>query len=521
MRFFRNILLIVCSLVWSSCDSAQNANPSESIPVYTSYYDSIPYEKEGELVAKHCQSCHQLPNPQDLPKYAWEYLILPQKAQFMGVKMANIFDLASFRTPDNSHLFPSQPLISQEEWEQLVSYFIHQAPVFLDPQGEHPETIFKLKEFEVLAVPGQRFQPYASLLQIDENRNRIYLGDGKQEHIQVWTPDLVLEETLEVFGIPSHIRWGANGDHELMLKPTLTPSDYYRGEMFKWKVNTEKPKQENRVLDDLPYTNDVQYEDLNKDGKEDIILSGQGFYIGKLVWYEKLERNAFQEHILADIPGALKTVIHDFDQNNLPDILTLFGQGQEKFILFWNKGEGVFEPQTLLQFPVSQGSTDFQLIDINEDGHKDILHTSGQNKYPVFYKNYHGLRIFLSVGQDSFTEAYFFPLNGANQVEAVDYDEDGDIDIALTSFFPDYKESPDEAFVYLENTGNLTFQPKSFEKHPRAKWGLMESGDVDGDGDIDIVLANNMLNAEKDSPAHQKLWRLGTPSLVILNNRLR
>ena len=49
------------------------------------------------------------------------------------------------------------------------------------------------------------------------------------------------------------------------------------------------------------------------------------------------------------------------------------------------------------------------------------------------------MRIYLNDGKNSFTEKYFYPINGASKVVSEDFDKDGDLDFAVISIFPEEK----------------------------------------------------------------------------------
>ena len=92
--------------------------------------------------------------------------------------------------------------------------------------------------------------------------------------------------------------------------------------------------------------------------------------------------------------------------------------------------------------------------------------------------------------------------------------------IAAISFFPDYAKSPNESFVYLENAGDMKFKPSTFAESVLGRWLCMDAGDLDGDGDEDIVLGS-LVQMPTEVPASIKDgWNQIGPSVMILRNEL-
>ena len=109
-------------------------------------------------------------------------------------------------------------------------------------------------------------------------------------------------------------------------------------------------------------------------------------------------------------------------------------------------------------------------------------------------------------------------MHGASMARAADFDEDGDIDIAVICFFPDFRNHPDHSFVYLENIEGK-FTAYSTPLASSGRWMTMESADVDNDGDKDIVLAAvNFPNGVPETLV--KRWRENPVSLLVLRNNL-
>lgn len=291
--------------------------------------------------------------------------------------------------------------------------------------------------------------------------------------------------------------------------------------------------------------------DLNGDGREDLVVSEFGNLKGKLSWWESRRDGdipPYQEHVLLERAGAIRTEVRDMTGDGRPDIVALMGQGWEGVYLFINEAGGRFAQRTILQQHPAWGYSYFELVDFDRDGDLDLLTTNGDNGdayggspygrspdgSPSFapHKPYHGIRLYLnngsygrSSGSPEFTERWFFPLHGAYGARAVDFDLDGDLDIAAISYFPDFGNSygGSPGFVYLENEGNFKFRASTIPQHAEGRWMTMDAGDLDGDGDVDIVIGSLVLGPTSIPipQAIQERWTNNAPAILVLENLAR
>jgi hypothetical protein len=305
-----------------------------------------------------------------------------------------------------------------------------------------------------------------------------------------------------------------NGNHLISLMGIMDPNDRARGEISLASLESDEL---NSIIDSLKRPVDFEAADLDGDGDLEFIVAEFGNYTGALTIYKKNATGSFTRHVLDYAPGSRRIIVRDINEDNRPDIVALLTQGDERIVLFENSGNLKFRSKTLLRFPPVYGASDFDLADFNNDGSLDILFTNGDNAdFSSTLKPYHGVRIFINDGMQSFREDWFYPMYGAFQAAPYDFDSDGDLDIAAIAFFPDFKNARDRGFIYFENSGKR-FLPKIITESANARWLVMDLADLNQDGKMDIVLGalDFPSGAPQENYDHWKTKRTG---LMILTN---
>ena len=478
---------------------------------------------QGEaLAAKYCGSCHMLPSPDLLDASSWEKGVLPQMGPRLG-----IFAYRQQRYPNNSQdpnvgrgFYPSEPLLSEEEWGAVIDYYTALAPDSLPRQRRTESLREDSTDFAVVApLMRDKTPPATCLIKYDPATHQVLTSDILRHAVDRWDVGGRARQELRGGGaVVDLVR--DQGGYTACNIGVFAPNNAGAGHIDRLTgVGRGFVPGDTPIFSGLMRPVSLASADLNGDGEIDWVVCEFGFIKGELSWLENKGDGRYEKHVLRSTPGAIRVVVQDYNHDGLPDLWVLFAQGDEGIFLYTNKGHGQFTEQRILTFPPCYGSTYFELDDFNGDGHPDILYTCGDNgDFSTVLKPYHGVYIFQNNGHEHFTRRYFFPMNGCYRAMARDFDGDGDLDIACIAYFADFKGQPDEGFVYLENRGDGQFIPHTVAAARFGRWITMDVADIDGDGRPDILLANCSVGPGFIKSATD--WKKG-PSFIVLRNKMR
>jgi FG-GAP-like repeat len=468
----------------------------------------------GEKLARQwCASCHAYTPPDLFDQQHWDQQILPRMAWFMGVYEG---DTLPVDLKGQSYIFPEKPMLARTDFEAIRQFYLREAPAKL-PNAPVSTPVMGLSDFKVHVPDARIVPPGSTMVRIDQN--------GLLELADVYASKMfmfALDSTPRLLG-QGRMPAGTVALHEqadtvwYLNMGSFSPNDRPEGSLV--QVNRSQGMGFG-AIEGLRRPVDMQWGDLNGDGQPEVVISEFGRYLGRLAWWSG-QQDKWTAHTLLDRSGALCSRLHDMDHDGDLDIVALFGQADEGIWQFTNNGKGEFTPKRLLTFGPANGSTSFELVDWNGDKQIDILYTCGDNAdfSPPVVKSWHGIYIFQQQ-KTGFKATWFYAMPGAYRAVAYDFDGDRDLDIAANAFFPDYNEANPRGFVLLRQQSKGVMQAQMVPEVQLGRWAVMETGDPDQDGDIDIVLGSMLFEAPGFEGMVER-WKADGVPFIWLENQLK
>lgn len=516
-----SFLITVLIGLFFSCKEEQKTDSSYQNSTLVNSSESVSQVNSGKALSElYCATCHLYPEPALLDKATWREYMLPRMGYVYGIykdpseRDALFESNAGGERVKQSGLFPDRQTLPDSLWDQIQAYYLDEAPEEL--------TIPKPKEFSTnqlpfkALIPELKVQIPSTTLAQFSKRGTIYIGDANTKSFSEFSSDLKLlrSGTLQE-GVVSLSE--TNQDYWITSMGTFAPTDQALGSII--KLSKTKSGLASQPIKNLQRPVHTSFGDFNQDGLEDLVVSEFGKWTGALSLHLNQGNGQYIKQVLHNEPGAIRTHVLDMNKDGLQDIVALFAQGNEGIDIYYNKGDGTFLRDRVLQFSPSMGSSFIDVIDYNKDGFMDLVLAAGDNAdYKPVMKPWHGIYVFTNDGDNNFKESLFLHLNGAYNAVINDFDGDGDQDIAAISFYPDWENTPQEAFVYFEQTTSGNFKNHTFSQVNSGRWIVMDAADFDSDGDLDLVLGSLAFEVIPKNLGFLDKWiAAGIPFLVLEN----
>jgi hypothetical protein len=488
--------------------------------VLTSYLQSCQVQsKPARAFQTRCGSCHALPNLADLPKHIWKKTVLPEMAARLGIKQDGYNSMHGAGYDEQyailkSGVYPSTPQMSEQEWKEIYDYILAQAPDTIHVDLKRAKRSKPLKQFSAQFIEMDEQKGGATMaMKYNANTQKLLIGDyfgnvyAWQYHQKPTIQQYLFSPISSLTQLPNKLFALEMGG--------MYPSEMPLGKL--WEINSGKRK---TLIDKLHRPVDIKVADLNGDKLDDIVIAEFGYHTGKLSILKAQKGGKYEKKDIFKIPGILRVLVKDMNRDNQPDLILFATQAKEGMYILYNRGNFNFAIEQPIELPPHYGTSWGEMVDYDQDGDLDVVIANGDNAdYSITLKNYHGIRLYSNNGKNEFEEAFFYPIHGATRVIAQDFDGDKDIDFAVTAFYPDFENNPKESFVYLENTHASQYQwkPYTLEQASQSRWIVMEAGDYDQDGDMDLMLGAFTTHLAATTQA--KKWQSENVDLLFLENQ--
>ena len=225
------------------------------------------------------------------------------------------------------------------------------------------------------------------------------------------------------------------------------------------------------------YDGSIEWGDFDHDGDLDILVTGKRKDGKPVTTIYRNDNGVFSKYPI-QVPGVYNGVARwgDFDHDGDLDILITGNNGNGPFTAIYKNVNGKY--YLLKQSFVQLQNSDASWADFDKDGDLDFI-VSGEDK-----DGFPDCRIYSNGPNGVFTSVPISirPLKSCS-IDVADYDHDGDPDIVMTG------ESTERPYTEVyENELNFNFK-KIVTGIPGVSNGKALWGDYDHDGDMDLLVA--------------------------------
>ena len=219
------------------------------------------------------------------------------------------------------------------------------------------------------------------------------------------------------------------------------------------------------------------------DGDPDIASASSGD--NTIAVFKNIDRGVFcsvKEIVDDNAIGARTVVAADLNGDGWLDLASA-SKDDDTVAWYPNDGTGHFHEKIIISSgKESKGAYSLVAVDIDQDGDPDLVVASNGNNHVSLWRN---------DGRGNFEKTLIYGhARFVLSVTAFDFDRDGDIDVASASFFDGHINW----YENVDGKGNEWRNHTIYGSNPDAGGHYVSHGDMDGDGDHDLIAVTHAEN---------------------------
>lgn len=512
-------LTLLCAASFTiGCARAPQSKPSAE--ANSTAAQQVPHNSDiANEIHNFCGDCHVVPRPESFPRRAWyrevergyNFYYESNRTDLHVPVRADVVAYFQERAPDELDLPHPPPLDTRLTFSKTD---ISVASVPLNsPAGRSPAVAHlnwnnnvgigqaaKVEGLEGLLVSDMRVGQFYNLA-VDAKRNAVVTAKAfvaNASHAE-----------------PTDLDNDGRQDFLVADLGSFSPEDHSRGAVIWVRQHDNGQFVGEPLINNLGRVSDVQVTDFNGDQLLDLVVAEFGWLkTGRILTFLNNGNVSaagvpqFDEQVVDKRHGVIHVPVADLNSDGRSDFVALISQEFETIVGFINRGDGTFEPQTILPpRDPSFGSSGIQLVDLDQDGDLDVLYTNGDLLDSLHVKPYHGIHWIENLRDGDWHPRELLAMPGVMRAIAGDLDGDTDLDIVACAFIPpqslveDQQKERMATVAWLEQTAAGTFQPHALELGAPIHAAL-ELGDFDRDGKLDIAVGN----FQEDQDTALTLW---------------